>query len=131
MVERRVCSFCGAEIEPGTGKLFVKKDGTVLSFDSNKCFKNMIELGRIPRRTHWTRAFMREKEIRTKAGAAVPAAPAKEAEPAPVEEKPAPVEEAPAAPEVEEKLAAEEAKAEKKPKAAKAKKAKKAEDKKE
>ena len=51
MVERRVCSFCGAEMEPGTGKLFVKKDGTVLTFDTNKCYKNMVELGRIPRRT--------------------------------------------------------------------------------
>jgi large subunit ribosomal protein L24e len=38
-------------MEPGTGKLFVKKDGTVLSFDTNKCYKNMIELGRVPRRT--------------------------------------------------------------------------------
>jgi len=90
MVERRVCSFCGAEIEPGTGKLFVKKDGTVLSFDSNKCFKNMIELGRVPRRTHWTRAFMREKGIRTKA--AQPAAPEVEAVEAPVAEEEAPVE---------------------------------------
>jgi len=63
MVERRVCSFCGAEMEPGTGKLYVKKDGTVLSFDNNKCYKNMIELGRIPRRTTWTRAAKREKDI--------------------------------------------------------------------
>jgi len=29
MVERRTCSFCGNEIEPGTGKIFAKKDGTV------------------------------------------------------------------------------------------------------
>jgi large subunit ribosomal protein L24e len=80
MVERRVCSFCGAEMEPGTGKLFVKKDGTVLTFDTNKCYKNMIELGRIPRRTTWTRAAKREKEI-AKAAAApkeAPAAPADE-----------------------------------------------------
>ena len=63
MVERRVCSFCGAEMEPGTGKMYVKKDGTVLSFDTNKCYKNMVELGRIPRRTTWTRAAKREKEI--------------------------------------------------------------------
>jgi large subunit ribosomal protein L24e len=81
MVERRVCSFCGAEMEPGTGKLFVKKDGTVLSFDTNKCYKNMIELGRIPRRTTWTRAAKREKEITLAA-----AAPKEEAA-APVDEK--------------------------------------------
>lgn len=69
MVERRVCSFCGAEMEPGTGKLFVKKDGTVLSFDTNKCYKNMIELGRVPRRTTWTRAAKREKDIALAAAA--------------------------------------------------------------
>ena len=40
------CSFCGAPIEPGTGKMFVKKDGTILFFDTNKCYKNMIELKR-------------------------------------------------------------------------------------
>ncbi|MBI0584472.1 MAG: 50S ribosomal protein L24e [Methanomassiliicoccus sp.] len=69
MVERRVCSFCGAEMEPGTGKLFVKRDGTVLTFDTNKCYKNMIELGRVPRRTTWTRAAKREKEIALAAAA--------------------------------------------------------------
>ena len=30
MPERRVCSFSGEEIEPGTGMMFVRKDGTVL-----------------------------------------------------------------------------------------------------
>lgn len=75
MVERRVCSFCGAEMEPGTGKLYVKRDGTVLTFDTNKCYKNMIELGRIPRTTTWTRAAKREKEIAL-AAAATKAAPA-------------------------------------------------------
>lgn len=68
-------------MEPGTGKLFVKKDGTVLSFDTNKCYKNMIELGRVPRRTTWTRAAKREKEI------ALAAAAPKEEEAAPAEEK--------------------------------------------
>ena len=69
-------------MEPGTGKLFVKKDGTVLTFDTNKCYKNMIELGRIPRRTTWTRAAKREKDI-----ALAAAAPKEAAEAAPVEEK--------------------------------------------
>ncbi|MDW5561828.1 MAG: 50S ribosomal protein L24e [Methanomassiliicoccus sp.] len=82
MVERRVCSFCGAEMEPGTGKLFVKKDGTVLTFDTNKCYKNMIELGRIPRRTTWTRAAKREKEI-----AKAAAAPKEEVAATPADEK--------------------------------------------
>jgi len=43
-------------MEPGTGKMYVKKDGSVLNFDTSKCYKNMIELGRVPRTTEWTRA---------------------------------------------------------------------------
>ena len=31
------CTFCGAAIEPGTGKMYIKRDGTVLYFDSAKC----------------------------------------------------------------------------------------------
>ncbi len=54
MVEKRNCSFCGDPIEPGTGKMYIKKDGTVYSFCSNKCKKNRIDLGRVPRRTQWT-----------------------------------------------------------------------------
>ncbi len=54
MVEKRNCSFCGDPIEPGTGKMYIKKDGTVYSFCSNKCKKNRIDLGRVPRRTRWT-----------------------------------------------------------------------------
>ena len=66
MAEKRVCSFCGAEIEPGTGKMFVKKDGTVLNFCTNKCYKNMIELKRVPRTTEWTDKAKSEKAIRLK-----------------------------------------------------------------
>ena len=54
MVEKRNCSFCGEDIEPGTGKMYVKKDGTVYNFCSNKCKKNRIDIGRVPRRTQWT-----------------------------------------------------------------------------
>jgi large subunit ribosomal protein L24e len=57
MVEKRICSFCGSDIEPGTGKLFVKKDGTVLFFCKSKCQKNMLKLGRIPRRVRWTKSY--------------------------------------------------------------------------
>lgn len=64
MVERRICTFCGEEIEPGTGRMFVRKDGTIYQFCTNKCYKNMIELNRIPRTTGWTRHFFREKETR-------------------------------------------------------------------
>ncbi|MCL2785709.1 MAG: 50S ribosomal protein L24e [Methanomassiliicoccaceae archaeon] len=67
MVEKRNCSFCGADIEPGTGKMFVKRDGTVLNFCTSKCYKNMIELKRVPRTTRWTKKFETEKKARLKA----------------------------------------------------------------
>lgn len=64
MVERRICTFCGEEIEPGTGRMYVRRDGTIFQFCTSKCHKNMIELKRIPRTTGWTRQFLREKETR-------------------------------------------------------------------
>ena len=66
MVERRVCTFCGDEIEPGTGKMYIKKDGVVYNLCSSKCYKNLVILGRVPRRTTWTRYYEREKSIRMK-----------------------------------------------------------------
>ncbi|MCD6411879.1 MAG: 50S ribosomal protein L24e [Thermoplasmata archaeon] len=57
MVERRICSFCGNEIEPGTGKLYIRKDGTIYHFCSSKCQKNMLKLKRIPRKVRWTRFY--------------------------------------------------------------------------
>lgn len=66
MVERRVCTFCGDEIEPGTGRMYIKKDGVVYNFCSSKCFKNLVVLGRVPRRTTWTRYYEREKQVRMK-----------------------------------------------------------------
>jgi len=66
MVERRVCTFCGDEIEPGTGKMYIKKDGVVYHFCKSKCFKNMVDLRRVPRRTTWTSYHEREKATRMK-----------------------------------------------------------------
>lgn len=67
MVETRKCTFCGSEIEPGTGKMYVKKDGSVLNFCTNKCYKNMVQLKRVPRTTAWTEKFAVEKAARIKA----------------------------------------------------------------
>lgn len=66
MVEIRKCSFCGKEIPPGTGKMFVKKDGSVYYFEANRCYKNMIELKRVPRTTRWTEKAHMEKDARLK-----------------------------------------------------------------
>ena len=95
MVERRVCTFCGDEIEPGTGRMYIKKDGVVYNFCTSKCFKNLVILGRVPRRTTWTRYFEREKEIRLKGGPEVVERPkkarkVKKAEAAPKAEEKAP-----------------------------------------
>ena len=60
MVDKRTCSFCGQDIEPGTGKMYVKRDGTRYMFCSNKCQKNMIELKRVNRNVKWTEAFEKQ-----------------------------------------------------------------------
>lgn len=58
-MEERTCAFSGEPIEPGTGVMFVKRDGTVLYFKSSKCRKNFLGLGRIPRRVRWSKKYER------------------------------------------------------------------------
>ena len=65
-METRYCSFCGKKIEYGTGKMFVRKDGTILYFDTSKCEKNYLKLGREPRKVRWTAEAREEKAQRTK-----------------------------------------------------------------
>ena len=54
------CSFCGAEIEKGTGIMYVKSDGTVLWFCSHKCLRNW-QMGRNPRKVGWVRKKLKVK----------------------------------------------------------------------
>lgn len=49
-----ICSFCGNQINKGTGKKYVQNDGKVLDFCSNKCEKNRVKLGRVARKVKWT-----------------------------------------------------------------------------
>lgn len=56
------CSFCGKNIERGTGKMFVKKDGKILYFCSNKCEKNMLKLKRKSIRVKWVTKKKKEKK---------------------------------------------------------------------
>ncbi|NOY10645.1 MAG: 50S ribosomal protein L24e [Archaeoglobi archaeon] len=58
-MEKRICSFCGEEIEPGTGKIYVRRDGKILHFCSRKCEKNMVVLKRNPRKLKWTKYYVR------------------------------------------------------------------------
>ena len=55
MVETRTCDYSGEDIEPGTGTMFVKTDGTVLHFKDSKAEKNYL-LGREARDLEWTEA---------------------------------------------------------------------------
>lgn len=50
-------SFSGEDIEPGTGILYVRKNGEILHFKSSKSLRNMLKLGRINRNVRWTEAF--------------------------------------------------------------------------
>jgi len=80
MVVHRTCSFCAGEIEPGTGQLFVKRDGSLYSFCSSSCRKQQLGLGRVGHRLRWTHAheLKRLAEQRHQPGAAeapVPPAP--------------------------------------------------------
>lgn len=53
------CSFCGKEIPPGSGMVYVKNDGTILRFCSSKCKKNMLKLKRNPAKLKWTKKYKR------------------------------------------------------------------------
>jgi large subunit ribosomal protein L24e len=53
MVETRECDFCGDDIEPGTGTMFVYADGRTVHYCSSKCEAN-ADLGREPRDVEWT-----------------------------------------------------------------------------
>ncbi len=77
MVAKRQCSFCAEEIEPGTGTMFVKRDGTVFQFCSSSCRKQQLRLGRLGHRLKWTRAYSLKKAAeRSSAGRLAAARPA-------------------------------------------------------
>jgi large subunit ribosomal protein L24e len=72
MVVKRQCSFCAGEIEPGTGLMFVKRDGTVFHFCSGSCRKQQLGLGRVGHRVRWTRAHTLKREQATAGPSATP-----------------------------------------------------------
>lgn len=53
MVDSRSCDYCGSDIEPGTGTMFVHVDGRVVHYCSSKC-ENNADLGRASRDLEWT-----------------------------------------------------------------------------
>lgn len=60
------CSFCGNELVKGTGKMFVRKEGTAYYFCGTKCEKNLLKLKRNPAYFKWTKAFSREEAAKKK-----------------------------------------------------------------
>lgn len=74
MVTKRNCSFCAGEIEPGTGILFVKRDGSQFYFCSGTCRKHQMNLHRVGHRWKWTRAHALKREAAQ--GSHVPSVPA-------------------------------------------------------
>ncbi|MFX1319025.1 MAG: 50S ribosomal protein L24e [Promethearchaeota archaeon] len=68
MVKKYTCTFCGTDIEPGTGSVYVKNDGSLFYLCSSKCWRNQILLKRRPRRLKWTEVY--EERTRRRAHAA-------------------------------------------------------------
>ena len=54
------------EVERGTGKIYVKKEGTVFQFCSGKCERNLLKLGRAPQFTEWTASYKKLKQSNLK-----------------------------------------------------------------
>ncbi len=53
------CSFCGHDIPPGTGIMYVKNDGTIFWFCSRKCRISYLEFKRDPRKFKWTSKYVK------------------------------------------------------------------------
>jgi large subunit ribosomal protein L24e len=56
------CTFCGNELERGTGIMLVKKDGSIHYFCSSKCENNLLHLSRVPRVVKWTKNYREFKK---------------------------------------------------------------------
>ena len=80
------CSFTREVIEPGTGMMYVKKDGSILWFKDGKAQKNFLGLEREARFLKWTGAY-RKGEVPKKKGQHAQASVSAEKKPA--EAKPA------------------------------------------
>jgi large subunit ribosomal protein L24e len=76
------CTFCSQAIEAGTGKLYIRRDGTMLHFCSAKCKRNQVDLGRVNRHVGWTQAYAEHKGDR-QAGTTAAKPKPKAAKPAP------------------------------------------------
>ena len=60
MVKAKTCSFCGGEVEPGTGLMYVTRRGDVYWFCSSKCYKSFVKLRRNPAKQAWVRKLRKQ-----------------------------------------------------------------------
>lgn len=60
MVYKKYCSYCGKEILPGTGIMYVLNDGKILYFCSKKCLR-YYEMKRDNRKYKWTKFYVKQK----------------------------------------------------------------------
>ncbi|MFQ5762227.1 MAG: 50S ribosomal protein L24e [Candidatus Bathyarchaeia archaeon] len=54
MARPHLCAFCGREFPHGYGMLYVRNDGSLLWYCSNKCRKSSLQLHRDSRKLKWT-----------------------------------------------------------------------------
>jgi len=73
MPRTRECDYCGTDIEPGTGTMFVETSGTTIHFCSSKC-ENNADLGREARNLEWTEAGRETTKAEDEAAEAAAAA---------------------------------------------------------
>ena len=55
------CDFCGIDIKQGTGKMYVKDNGKILNFCTNKCEKMLLVYKKKARNEKWTEIAHKEK----------------------------------------------------------------------
>ena len=78
------CTFCGTNIQKGTGKMFIYTSGKIANFCSSKCEKNLLKLKRKPLKTRWTQEWIKENKKGSAEAKKEPAPETKE----PVKEEP-------------------------------------------
>lgn len=60
MIRDYECSFCGKDIDRGTGMMYVRLDGSILRFCSKKCRISQVNHKRNPRKLKWTTKYERK-----------------------------------------------------------------------
>jgi large subunit ribosomal protein L24e len=57
MVKTQICSYCGEQIPPGEGLMYVRTNGEIFHFCSKKCRKLQIVFKKPARKVRWTKFF--------------------------------------------------------------------------